>query len=62
MIHAFNAGLVCACTAGCSVCYPLTSLQFVMKFSPLPQLAQSVIDLNNQMQQKDKEMQMNEAK
>lgn len=27
-----------------------------------PQLAQSVIDLNNQMQQKDKEMQMNEAK
>lgn len=27
-----------------------------------PQLAQSVIDLNNQMQQKDREMQMNEAK
>ena len=27
-----------------------------------PQLAQLVIDLNNQMQQKDKEMQMNEAK
>lgn len=27
-----------------------------------PQLAQLVIDLNNQMQQKDREMQMNEAK
>lgn len=32
-----------------------------MFFTP-PQLAQLVIDLNNQMQQKDKEMQMNEAK
>lgn len=27
-----------------------------------PKLAQLVIDLNNQMQQKDKEMQMNEAR
>lgn len=28
----------------------------------IPQLAQLVIDLNNQMQQKDREMQINEAK
>lgn len=28
----------------------------------LSQLAQLVIDLNNQMQQKDREMQLNEAK
>lgn len=28
----------------------------------LSQLAQLVIDLNNQMQQKDREMQVNEAK
>lgn len=61
MIHAFNAKLVFACTEGCSVCYPLTPAVCNAIFSS-PQLAQSVIDLNNQMQQKDKEMQMNEAK
>jgi autophagy-related protein 16 len=33
-----------------------------MRVSFIFQLAQLVIDLNNQMQQKDREMQMNEAK
>ncbi|KAK1336757.1 hypothetical protein QTO34_002792 [Cnephaeus nilssonii] len=35
---------------------------FLLLFFFTPQLAQLVIDLNNQMQQKDREMQMNEAK
>lgn len=49
---------------GPSVSFPAEVSESVPYESVLlsPQLAQLVIDLNNQMQQKDREMQMNEAK
>lgn len=45
----------------CSLWLRFSRLLFMRVFF-LSQLAQLVIDLNNQMQQKDREMQLNEAK